>query len=58
MAFNMGRFNFPGMKRAVLAGNYVEASVQMVDSKWCRQVGRRCTTLKNMMKSIGTCPPP
>ena len=58
MAFNMGQFNFPGMKRGVMNGDYVEASKQMTDSKWCGQVHGRCTTLVNMMRSIGKCSPP
>ena len=58
MTFNMGQFNFPGMKRNVLKGNYVEASKEMTDSLWCRQVKGRCTTLVNMMASIGKCNPP
>ena len=57
MAFNMGQFNFPGMKRGVMNGDYVEASKQMTDSKQ-RQVHCRCTTLVNMMRSIGKCSPP
>lgn len=52
MTFNMGYTTisqFKKLKAALVAHDYAEAVKEMEDSKWCRQVGKRCTTLKNMM---------
>lgn len=53
MAFNLGRpklSKFKNMKAAVDAGNYVEASVQMLDSRWAQQLPNRSARLAKMMR--------
>lgn len=52
MIFNMGRGSFRGFKkfkRALSRRNYYEASLEMKNSKWFRQVGRRGIRLCAMM---------
>jgi lysozyme len=52
MIFNLGmpRFKqFKNMIAAIEAGDWDEASSQMLDSKWARQVGSRATRLSMMM---------
>lgn len=52
MCFNMGmpKLNtFSKFWKAVKAGRYVEASNEMIDSRWSKQVGQRAHTLANMM---------
>ena len=54
MLFNMGmtRFNpnkWPSMFKAIEEGNWDEASNQMLDSNWARQVKTRATRLSEMM---------
>jgi len=54
MVFNLGmpRFKqFKNMIQALDEGNYEEASIQMMDSRWASQVGQRSERLRNMMES-------
>jgi lysozyme len=53
MAFNMGvprLCKFKKMWNAVHEENFEAASLEMMDSKWARQVGRRAAILSNAMK--------
>ena len=53
MAFNMGvprLCKFRKMWNAIHEQNFEAASLEMMDSKWARQVGRRATILSNAMK--------
>ena len=55
MMFNMGRprlSRFHKMKRAVDAGDWVEAGNQMKDSRWYNQVTARAERLVERMKAI------
>ena len=52
MCFNLGLsrlLNFKKFLSAIEAADWEEAGVQMLDSKWARQVGPRATRLKDMM---------
>ncbi len=52
MLFNLGLPRFSGFKKciaAIAAADYKEASVQMLDSRWARQVGVRAVRLANAM---------
>ena len=54
MVFNMGLGNFKDFKKTISYiedGDYDEASVEMLDSKWSNQVGSRATELSTMMKN-------
>ena len=66
MAINLGRPKFSGFAKMIAAvkkaianvGSVVEheaacseVAIEMANSKWCNQVGTRCTTLVNMMKT-------
>ena len=54
MVFNMGLEKFLRFKRmdaALNVGDYVNAAIEMLDSKWARQVGVRATRLAYMMKT-------
>ena len=56
MVFNMAcsRFNeqaWPKFFKAVMTGNYKEASKQMLDSKWAGQVKTRANILAKMMET-------
>ena len=53
MIFNLGnRFdNFKKMIAALEQGDYSEASVQMLDSAWARQVKTRAKTLAKQMET-------
>lgn len=54
MVFNLGypRFSkFVKFIAAVKEQNWAEAEVQMLDSRWAEQVGRRAINLANQMKS-------
>lgn len=54
MAFNLGipRLSaFRKMWGALEEGNYEQAAVEMLDSRWARQVGRRATRLSQMMET-------
>ena len=54
MAFNMGfgsLSKFVNTLAHIENGRYEEASVEMLDSKWARQVGDRANVLSGMMKT-------
>ncbi len=54
MAFNMGvprLCKFKKMWNAIYEGNYEVASLEMMDSRWARQVGRRAKKLSDAMKA-------
>ena len=54
MAFNMGvprLCKFKKMWNAIHEGNYEVASLEMMDSRWARQVGRRAKKLSDAMKA-------
>lgn len=54
MVFNLGIVRFLKFKKtisAVAKGDYIEASLQMLDSKWAHQVGRRAIRLAETMSS-------
>ena len=53
MAFNVGIPRLTGFRKmwaAIHCGDYSEAAVEMMDSKWARQVGRRAERLSSMME--------
>jgi lysozyme len=53
MAFNIGVPRLTGFKKmwaAIHCGDYEEAALEMMDSKWARQVGRRAERLSLMME--------
>ncbi len=53
MVFNLGITRFRKFKKTIAhiaAGDYEGASVEMLDSKWAKQVGIRAETLSKMMK--------
>ena len=55
MMFNLGRprlTNFVRMRTAVNNKDYIEASVQMLDSKWAKQVPNRAERLSERMRSV------
>ena len=55
MMFNLGRprlTNFVRMRQAVNEGNYIEAKIQMLDSKWAKQVPNRAERLSERMGNI------
>ena len=57
MMFNLGypRYNkFKKKIQAVKDGNWLEAAVQMKDSRWYKQVPNRAGRLINRMKAVGT----
>jgi lysozyme len=54
MAFNMGLGSlskFVNTLAHIENGRYEDASVEMLDSKWARQVGDRANVLSDMMKT-------
>ena len=54
MVFNMGPSRVAGFKNmlaAIREGEYEEAAIEMLDSKWARQVGRRARRLAEQMES-------
>lgn len=54
MAFNMGvprLCKFKKMWNAIHEGNFNAASLEMMDSRWARQVGSRARKLSDAMKS-------
>lgn len=54
MMFNMGYTTlakFKKLRNAIERRQFDIAAHEMQDSKWCTQVGDRCTTLCNLMKS-------
>lgn len=53
MIYNMGPSRVAGFKKmlaAIREGDWEEAAVQMLDSKWARQVGNRARTLAALME--------
>ena len=55
MMFNLGRprlTNFVRMRTAVNNKDYIEASVQMLDSKWAKQVPNRAERLSERMRNV------
>ena len=56
MMFNLGRPRlsaFKQMKAAVDDHNWIEAAIQMEDSKWAKQVPNRANRLCERMRNIG-----
>ena len=54
MVFNLGmpRFKqFKNMITAIETGDYVQASIEMMDSRWAEQVGLRASRLAEMMET-------
>ena len=54
MAFNMGvprLCKFKNMWAAIHDGNYEIAAIEMMDSRWARQVGSRAVKLSDAMKA-------
>lgn len=54
MLFNMGLFRVKGFRRmraALRSGDYEKAAIEMLDSKWARQVGYRAKKLAKMMET-------
>ena len=59
MMFNMGRprlSKFKKMNKAIADGDYLEASLQMEDSKWYKQVTNRAERLVQRMADLQTFP--
>ena len=55
MMFNLGRprlTNFIRMRKAINEGNFAEAKIQMLDSKWAKQVPNRAERLSERMGNI------
>jgi lysozyme len=55
MCFNLGIKRLLGFVKTMAAmqsGRYEVAAVEMLDSKWAQQVGKRAITLANMMKGV------
>jgi lysozyme len=53
MAFNLGMRGFHGfrrMRRCLKQGDYPQAVIEMLDSKWAKQVGYRATELAQIME--------
>jgi lysozyme len=54
MVFNLGASRLRGfgkMLEAIRSSDWAEAAVQMLDSKWARQVGYRAKSLSGVMES-------
>lgn len=54
MAFNLGRHRlskFVNTLRFICAGDYKQAALNMLKSKWATQVGQRARELANMMST-------
>lgn len=54
MAFNLGinrLLKFKKMWEAIEDQRYVDASLEMQDSRWCEQVGGRCSELAELMEN-------
>jgi len=54
MIFNMGLARFKGFKNTIshlARGTYSAAALEMLDSKWATQVGKRALELSNMMRT-------
>lgn len=55
MAFNLGRYRLSGFKKMIAAVNaedWGRASIEMLDSKWARQVGDRAKRLSVLMSDV------
>ena len=55
MIFQLGKqgcMNFKKMHKALAEKDHVEASMQMLDSKWRTQTKARCESLAELMRSI------
>ena len=55
MMFNMGRprlSNFKKMNAAIAEGDWMEASIQMEDSRWAKQVPNRANRLIKRMEDV------
>jgi len=55
MMFNLGRprlSQFAKMHAAVMDANWIEAAIQMEDSKWARQVPNRAQRLCERMRNV------
>ena len=53
MVFNLGMYNFKAFKKTIIyieQGLFAQAAVEMLDSKWATQVGRRATELSKLMR--------
>jgi len=53
MIFNLGLSRFLGFKRTIAmieSGDYYNASKEMLNSKWAKQVGSRSSDLSKMMR--------
>jgi lysozyme len=54
MAFNLGMTRlrkFNKMFSGILQGNFIKASIEMLDSAWAKQVGYRANELSLQMKT-------
>ncbi len=54
MIYNMGPSRVAGFRKmlgAIRDGDWEEAGIQMLDSKWARQVGRRARSLAKLMEA-------
>ena len=54
MVFNLGISRFKKFKKTIAhiaVGDYYLASIEMLDSKWAKQVGHRAIELSHMMKT-------
>lgn len=54
MTFNLGKTRFSKFKKmlaALKAKDFIKAAAEMKDSKWCKQVKTRCSTLEQMMQA-------
>lgn len=54
MAFNMGRerlYGFKNMLAAVRSGEWVDAAMEMLDSRWAEQVKGRAARLSKQMRT-------
>ena len=54
MVYNLGINRFKGFKKTIAhlsAGDFYLASIEMLDSKWAKQVGYRAIELSHMMKT-------
>lgn len=54
MMFNLGRSRFMGFRKMIVALNkhdYEDAALEMLDSKWAKQTGRRARKLAEMIRT-------
>jgi lysozyme len=54
MAFNLGADGLLKFRKTLVlvsSGQYAEAAIEMLNSEWARQVGRRAQRLSQMMRS-------